>query len=419
VKTNFSAVKKLLKYRRLSHCIHYGLCGPSFAPLIFTNEANLKTKTVTSRTVLSLIIVSLFMPSIEALRAEPPPTAQQQQSREDSGSDRSGSSGAAAAAAAAGAAMAGLACIMGLKAAQEAPPGQKSMLQMMAMQQCSQAAQNAASAAQNGEQKKSLDTPQQQNQNQPFKVEELKEPKDGEKPDLSKLAQNSNITPSETGPTEKISPFEIPPQPETKKVETPQTQLPTGPVLPATSTPNLIDNATITAKKEDNNSNPTDEASRVLGNALAGRGSADDLLKKALAETNANNTPNQTPLITPKGSKRKTAGSEDEGGSGGGFSSGESKGSDPFDSLLAQMMGGGAQGAATDAFLGGAGIQVVTLPSDKSGKPKLNIFQFAATVYSELSHTANRVNMRPNRNARPSELSSSAVTNSVLKASIR
>jgi hypothetical protein len=316
--------------------------------------------------------------------------------------------------------MAGLGCIMGLKAAQEAPLAQKGMLQMMAMLQCGQAAQNAASAAQNGQQKKNLDESPQQNQYQPFKVEELKEPKDGEKPDLSKLAQNNNATKSETAPTEKLNPFEVPPEPETKKIETPEIQPPTGPVLPATSTPNLIDNATITAKKDDNNSNSTNEASKVLGSTLAGRGSADDLLKKALAETNTNNNPNQTPLISPKGSGRRAGGADDEGGGGGGgFSGGESKGNDPFDSLLAQMMGGGGQGIAGDTSLGGNGIQVVNLPSDKSGKPKLNIFQFAGTVYTELSHTANRVNMRPNRKASPLELSISSVTNSVAKASIR
>ncbi|MFM8315918.1 MAG: hypothetical protein ACKOA8_16695 [Deltaproteobacteria bacterium] len=368
-----------------------------------------------------MVILSLLSPCLKPLKSEPPPTDQQQQasSSSDSGGDRSGNSGAAAAAAAAGAAMAGLGCIMGLKAAaEEQDPKMKAMLRMQAMQQCAQAAQNAASAAQNGDQKKKLDTPPGQNQMTPFQPPELKEPEDGEKPDLSKLAQGQTSSSSNKDTEDKFKPFEPPAEPTTKETQVADIKAPTGPVLPATSTPQMIDANTITAKKDENENATGNEASKVLGSALAsGKGSADDLLKKALAETGANL--NQTPIIKPEGSKRRDSGSEgDGGGSGGGFSNSESKGSDPFDSLLAQMMGGNSNAASGEGGYGG-GMQVVSLPSDKNGKPKLNIFQFASSVYSELAHTANRVKMRPNPKARPSERTLTSVTNTVTKASIR
>ena len=397
--------------------------APCLQLLMTITRQPLKLWKPTNRVFPIFLILGILLPApTQRISAAPAAvvasqTQQQQQATSASGDgDRSNNSGAAAAAAAAGAAMAGLGCIMGLRAAQQAPPDQKAMLQMMAMQQCAQAAQNAASAAQNNDQKKKLDAPPT-TQSAPFQTPEFKEPEDGEKPDFSALTKNETSPASASKePTNNYKPLEIPDAPTTKTVEVPDTKAPVGPVLPKTSTPQLMDQGTITAKKEDDNSNNGNEVTKVLGNALAGRGSADDLLKKALAEAGTN--PNDAPIITPKGAKSRGAGGEAEGENGGnGFSNGEGKGNDPFESLLAQMMGGGQVGGLETGF--GGGMDIAYLPTNKKGIPKLNIFQFASTVYSELAHTANRVTIRPHTKANPSERALSTVTNSVIKASIR
>lgn len=382
-------------------------------------------KELTSLKLSLMVILSLLLPSPhKVLSADPVSstgpamTSQQQQAASpNQNDDRSQQSGAAAAAAAAGAAMAGLSCVMLLRQAQQAPPDQKAMLQAMGAQQCAQAAQNMASAAQNSDQKKKLDAPPPI-QAPPFQAPEVKEAADGEKPDFSSLAKNdsSNSSGDNKDPNTNTSkPFEVPTAPETKKVEVPELKSTVGQVVANTSTPDLMDKGTITAKKDDENSNNTNEASKVLGSALAGRGSADDLLKKALAELGTN--PNDLPIVTTKGSKKR--GMATEGGTEGGANSseGESKGNDAFESLLAQMLGGGAPGAVEGGF--GGGSDLASIPSGKKGQPSMNIFQYASTVYSELAHTANRVNLKPRPKATPSERALSSVTNSVVSASVR
>ena len=379
-------------------------------------------KELTSLKLSLMVILSLLLPSPQKLlsadSAGPAMTSQQQQAASTSqNDDRSQQSGAAAAAAAAGAAMAGLSCVMLMRQAQQAPPDQKAMLQAMAMQQCAQAAQNAASAAQNADQKRKLDSPPPI-QAPPFQAPEVKEAADGEKPDFSSLAKNdsSNSSGDNKDPnTNTYKPFEVPTAPETKKVEVPELKSTVGQVVAKTSTPDLMDKGTITAKKDDENSNNTNEASKVLGSALAGRGSADDLLKKALAELGTN--PNNLPIVTTKGAKKR--GMAAEGGTEGGANSseGESKGNDAFESLLAQMLGGGAPGAVEGGF--GGGSDLASIPTGKKGQPSMNIFQYTSTVYSELAHTANRVNLKPRPKANPSERALSSVTNSVVSASVR
>jgi hypothetical protein len=291
----------------------------------------------------------------------------------------------------------------------------------MAMQQCAQAAQNAASAAQNGDQKKKLDETAQNNQVQPFQAPEMKQPDDSSSSvDLSKNSVDTTASDSSKDTTPKYAPLEIPPQAGAAKTDTASNKpAPAVPLVPAKSIPELMNKDTITAKtdsKEDPSS-PGEEASKQFGSAVAGKGSADDLLKKALSENGA--VPAPQPIIRPEGGGKRESGAEGEGaGGGGGFSSGESKAADPFDSLLAQMMGGQNAGTPIDMGVGG-GTQILSLPKDKNGQPKLNIFQFASGVYSDMAHSRNRITMRPNKMAANSQRALSSVTNSVVKASIR
>lgn len=395
---------------------------------------SLKLIPIKSSSVAKLTLVSLLLPLFQVLGASSsspqvisnpqlsPQPQQPQSSQSQQGSDRSGSAGAAQAMQAMGAAMAGMSCIMLLKQAQEAPPDQKAMLQSMAMQQCAQAAQNAASAAQNGDQKKKLDETAPTNQAQPFQVtNELKQPEDSSSAvDLTKNSADPTSSDSNKDTTPKPTPLEIPPQAGANKTDIASNKpAPEAPLVPGKSTPQLMDKDTITAKKDakEDSSSSGDEASKQFGSAVAGKGSADDLLKKALAENGPVLPPG--PMIRPEGGGKRENGAEGEGsGSGGGSSNGETKGADPFDSLLAQMMGGQGAGTSLDMGVGG-GTQILSLPKDKNGQPKLNIFQFATSVYSDLAHSRNRITMRPNKMAANSQRNLSSVTNSVVKASIR
>jgi len=378
-----------------------------------------------------LNIVALLLPlkSISGANAAVPPATQQQtdqvnQKQQDS--DRSGSSGAAQAMAAMGAGMAMLGCFQGLKAAQEEPdPAQKQMLRSMAMQQCSQAAQNAASAAQNGDQKKKLDgdsSPQMTAT--PFEAPQIKTPEDDNKaPDLSKFAQETKTSASDgKEPQSKADPLEKPTAPESTKTATVETKSNPVPELKASkSVPQLISPDTITAKEDStgNDKNSGSEATRALGSALAGKGSADDLLKKALAENGAN--PNDSAMIKPssRGASVRKDGAEFEGGgtSSSNSSSGESNSNSPFDTLLAQMMGGGQPGGVPMTF--GGDSDLVYLGKNKDGQPKLNIFQFASTVYSELSRSQNRIAKHPIKAAPPNSRIIGSEPNLVTKALAR
>jgi hypothetical protein len=393
---------------------------------------SLKLIPIKSSSVAKLTLVSLLLPLFQVLGASSSPQVinnpqlspqpqQPQSSQSQQGSDRSGSAGAAQAMQAMGAAMAGMSCIMLLKQAQEAPPDQKAMLQSMAMQQCAQAAQNAASAAQNGDQKKKLDETAPTNQAQPFQAPEMKQPDDSSPAvDLTKNSADPTSSDSNKDTTPKPTPLEIPPQAGANKTDIASNKpAPEAPLVPGKSTPQLMDKDTITAKKDakEDSSSSGDEASKQFGSAVAGKGSADDLLKKALAENGPVLPPG--PMIRPEGGGKRENGAEGEGsGSGGGSSNGETKGADPFDSLLAQMMGGQGAGTSLDMGVGG-GTQILSLPKDKNGQPKLNIFQFATSVYSDLAHSRNRITMRPNKMAANSQRNLSSVTNSVVKASIR
>lgn len=361
---------------------------------------------------MNLILLSLLLPSIQFVNAETETTTTTKPPEVKS--DRSGSAGAAGAAAAVGAAMAGLGCIMGLKAAAEAESEQKPMLQMMAMQQCAQAAQNAASAAENNKQKDKLDAPPAA-QGPGFQPPpQIKEPEDGKPVDLSKFAQNETKSASKSEMN--LPNFEPPPlaNPSTKPEN--GAPNPIGPILPATSNPQILDNSMITAKKDSKEDDANSANSKLLGSALGSRGAVDDLLKKALAENGT--TAGQTPMIRPGGASGRNN-AEASGESGGGFGTSESKPDNSFDSLLAQMMGGGQQGGAMEMGMLNGGIQVISLPKDKNGKPKLNIFQFASSLYSEMAHTTNRIMIHPLKTTTPSERSLSTVTNTVAKASIR
>ncbi len=356
---------------------------------------NLRSRIATI--VVKLTLLSLLFPISTALIAENPPLSTPQvpqtQAQPQESSDRSGSSGAAQAAAMAGAAMAGLGCIMGLEAAsKEQNPSTKNMMQMMAMQQCAQAAQNAASAAQNGDQKKKLDSPPPLNQPPPFQAPEIKVPEDGKATDLSKFAQNTKSSDSDKSKDDfKIKPFENPIPANTEKpARNDKNSTPIAALTPAKSIPELIAPKTITTGKDnkEEDSNSINQASRTLGSALTGKGSADDLLKKALAENGTN--PNETPMIRLRGATGK-----EESGSGGGSSASEGGGGgsdSPFENLLAQMLGGGP-GAAGDIGFGG-GSDIINIGKDKNNQPKINIFQFASSVYSELTHTQNRIATR-------------------------
>ena len=372
----------------------------------------MNTSSKTSIKILNLVFLSLLLPSIKFLSADPTTTKPPTQS--ESESDRSGSSGAAGAAAAVGAAMAGLGCIMGLKAAQEAGPAEKPMLQMMAMQQCAQAAQNAASAAENNKQKDKLDAPPAA-QGPGFQPPpQIKEPEDGKPVDLSKFAQNE--TKSDSKSETKLPNFDPPPLADASKKPEDGAGNPIGPILPATSNPQVVDNSTITAKKDSKDDDANSAASKVLGSALGSRGAVDDLLKKALAENGT--AAGQTPMIRPGGASGRNS-AEASGENGGGFGGAESKADNSFDSLLAQMMGGGPQSAGMEMGMLNGGTQVVSLPKDKNGKPKLNIFQFASSLYSEMAHTTNRIMIHPLKTTTPSERSLATVTNTVAKASLR
>lgn len=377
----------------------------------------MNTSSKTSIKILNLVFLSLLLPSIQLLSEEPTATTAPTTTNPPSQSDRSGSSGAAGAAAAAGAAMAGLGCIMGLKAAQEAGPAEKPMLQMMAMQQCAQAAQNAASAAENNKQKDKLDAPPAA-QGPGFQPPpQIKEPEDGKPVDLSKFAQNE--TKSDSKSETKLPNFDPPPLADaSKKPEDGAGNPigPIGPILPATSNPQVVDNSTITAKKDSKEDDANSAASKVLGSALGSRGAVDDLLKKALAENGT--AAGQTPMIRPGGASGRNS-AEASGENGGGFGGAESKADNSFDSLLAQMMGGGPQSAGMEMGMLNGGTQVVSLPKDKNGKPKLNIFQFASSLYSEMAHTTNRIMIHPLKTTTPSERSLATVTNTVAKASLR
>ncbi len=374
----------------------------------------MNTSSKTSIKILNLVFLSLLLPSIQLLSAEPTTTTPTTTIPPAPQSDRSGSSGAAGAAAAAGAAMAGLGCIMGLKAAQEAGPAEKPMLQMMAMQQCAQAAQNAASAAENNKQKDKLDAPPAA-QGPGFQPPpQIKEPEDGKPVDLSKFAQNE--TKSDSKSETKLPNFDPPPLADASTKPEEGAGNPIGPILPATSNPQVVDNSTITAKKDSKDDDANSAASKVLGSALGSRGAVDDLLKKALAE-NAT-APGQTPMIRPGGASGRNS-AEAAAENGGGFGGAESKADNSFDSLLAQMMGGGSQSAGMEMGMLNGGTQVISLPKDKNGKPKLNIFQFASSLYSEMAHTTNRIMIHPLKTTTPSERSLATVTNTVAKASIR
>ena len=374
----------------------------------------MNTSSKTSIKILNLVFLSLLLPSIQCLSAEATVTTTTTPTTTDTKSDRSGSAGAAGAAAAVGAAMAGLGCIMGLKAAAEAESEQKPMLQMMAMQQCAQAAQNAASAAENNDQKDKLDAPPAA-QGPGFQPPpQIKEPEAGKPVDLSKFARNETKSDSKSETKPPI--FEPPPLANALTKPEAGTSNPIGPIVPTTSNPQLIDNSTITAKKDSKEDDANSAASKVLGSALGSRGAVDDLLKKALAE-NAT-APGQTPMIRPGGASGRNS-AEASGENGGGFGGAESKADNSFDSLLAQMMGGGPQSAGMEMGMLNGGTQVISLPKDKNGKPKLNIFQFASSLYSEMAHTTNRIMIHPLKTTTPSERSLATVTNTVAKASIR
>ena len=378
-----------------------------------------------------LTILSFLLPLnsvVYANAAVGVPTDQQSQqlNQQQQDTERSNSAGAAQAMAAMGAAMSMMGCMMGMKAAQQEPdPAKKQMMMSMAMQQCAQGAQNAASAAQNGDQKKKLDA--QPPQNEPFKLPEMEAAKDddSEKPDLSKLMAKEERSASEDKGPPQVEPFEQPKVEEKKSSATAENKnSPIPPsVKPGKSVPNVMPAQTITADREGSEDNGSSDNSgvRSMGSALAGRGSADDLLKQALASMNPQANPNNSPMVRSRGASVRKEGSDSEsgnGGSSGGSSAEGAGGNSAFDNFLAQMMGGGASGASVGAGFGG-GSDIVYLGKDKNGQPKLNIFQFASSVYSELSRSNQRVSFRRNSKVSAVNRVLSTEPNLVTKSSVR
>lgn len=391
----------------------------------------MKVSYSTTQLIIKLTLVSLILPLNSTLFAYSAavgvPTDQQSQqlNQQQQASDRSDSAGAAQAMAAMGAAMSGVGCAMGMRAAQQEPdPSKRAMLMSMAMQQCSQAAQNAASAAQNGEQKSKLDTPPAQSE--PFKTPEMEVPKedDNDKPDLSKLFAQEKRSDTEDKSPSKVEPFEQPKVEETKKSATAENKNQPIPNLKAaTSVPNSMGNQTITANREEDEKGSSENNSglRNMGTALAGRGSADDLLKQALAAASTQQNQSNSGSRGARGSSVRKEGADSEGGAGSQGSFGGSEGDggkSPFDSFLAQMMGGGAGGSALGPSFGG-GSDIVSLGKDKTGQPRLNIFQFASTVYSELSRSAYRVETRRNKPVSTVARVLGSEPNLVTKSSVR
>lgn len=400
------------------------------ALLTLSKRQVLKSSFRTYRFFSQLTIVSLLLPLnsvVYANAAVGTPTDQQAQqlNQQQQDTDRSSSAGAAQALAGVGAAMSMMGCMMGMRAAQQEPdPAKKQMMMQMAMQQCAQGAQNAASAAQNGDQKKKLDAPPPQAE--PFKLPEMEVAKDdnGEKPDLSKLMAKEERAVSEDKGPPKVEPFEQPKVEEKKSSATAENKnSPIPPsVKPGKSIPNVMAAQTITADREGSEDNGSSDNSgvRSMGSALAGRGSADDLLKQALASMNPQTNPNNSPMVRSRGSSVRKDGSDSEGGNGGtggGGSADGAGGSSAFDSFLAQMMGG-APGAGISAGFGG-GSDIVYLGKDKNGQPKLNIFQFASSVYSEVSRSTERIANRRIPKASAVNRVLSTVPNLVTKSSVR
>ncbi len=305
--------------------------------------------------------------------------------------DRQKSSAMAKAMAAAGSTQSMIACMQMMQAAQNAKGSDKAMMMMMANQSCQQGKEMAKAAEENDKSEKQIsaaDTPKQAS----IKINEQKLPAGSPAEDNAAMAQYQAVQVDEaknpgldTGKVSVLKP--LLPELDLGKAKvakpavaqvTPEPEVREKPNLPK-SVPALINGGAVTmqdGKKNEGPSEPQNFGPNLAGfgpsTAGTGKSPAEEakLLKGAVAEEGE----------TRKKNEAVGSGQGAEGGASGGGSSGSAdKGPDPFEAMLAQLMGGPPP---EDSARGGAGDFELEPRRDHTKPP--NIFEYAKFRYLKL-----------------------------------